>query len=105
MPSSPAEVIRFLARNSKRVAVSVAGGLLVLVGVVLLVLPGPGILVVALGFLVLGTEYAWAAAALERTKQMAKKAGDAAREGATKAGRTTKYAGRSVRRRVRGSGD
>jgi hypothetical protein len=102
MPSRPAEVIRFVARNSKRVAVSVAGGILVLAGLVMLVVPGPGIVVVAIGFLVLGTEYAWAAAALERTKRMAKRAGDMARDRATKAGRAAKGAGQSVGRRVRG---
>jgi UPF0716 family protein affecting phage T7 exclusion len=101
--SHPADVIRFVARNSKRAAVSVAGGILVLAGVVMLVLPGPGIVVLAIGFLVLGTEYAWAAAALERTKRMAKKAGDVARGGATRAGQAAKGAGQSVGRRIRQS--
>ena len=103
MTSHPAEVLRFVARKSKRAAVSVAGGILVLAGVVMLVVPGPGIVVIAIGFVVLGTEYAWAAAALERTKRMAKKAGDVARDGATNAGRAAKGAGQSVGGRVRGS--
>jgi hypothetical protein len=51
------------------------GGAFVLAGLAMLVLPGPGILVIALGFAVLGTEYAWAAAALERTKRVAAQAG------------------------------
>ncbi len=72
-----------------------------LVGLVMLALPGPGIVVLTLGFVVLGTEYAWAAAALERTKRMAKRAGDVARDGATKAGRTAKGARRSLGRRLR----
>ena len=75
----PAEVIRFIGRNSKRVAVSIVGGVLVLGGLAMLVLPGPGILVVALGFAVLGTEYAWAAQALERTKRTATDATRSAR--------------------------
>ena len=74
---------------------SVVGGALVLAGLAMLVLPGPGILVVALGFAVLGTEYAWAAAALERTKQTAAKAGDVAKRGATNAVRAAR---RGVRR-------
>lgn len=45
----------------------------------MLVLPGPGILVIAIGFAILGTEYAWAAAALEHTKRTATRAGDAAK--------------------------
>ena len=79
MTSQPAEVLRFIARSSKRIAVSVVGGAFVIGGIAMLVLPGPGILVVAVGFAILGTEYAWAAMALERTKRMAGQAGRAAR--------------------------
>jgi hypothetical protein len=79
MSATPAEVARFLMRSSKRIAVTVVGGVLVLGGLAMLVLPGPGILVVVAGFAVLGTEYAWAAAALERTKRTATQAGQAAR--------------------------
>ena len=79
MAPKPLEVLRFVARSSKRIAVSVIGGALVLAGIAMIVLPGPGILVVALGFAVLGTEYAWAAAALERTKRTAGEAGRFAR--------------------------
>ncbi len=87
MAPQPAEIIRFIGRSSKRIAVSVIGAALVLAGLAMLVLPGPGILVVALGFAVLGTEYAWAAAALERTKTMAAQAGGMARDRVTRAGR------------------
>jgi Flp pilus assembly protein TadB len=93
MAPKPAAVLRFIARSSKRIAVSVVGGTLVAAGLAMLVLPGPGILVVALGFAVLGTEYAWAAAALERTKRTAQRAGRAA-----------KGAVGTVRRRGRPSG-
>lgn len=54
---------------------SVVGAVLVLGGLAMLVLPGPGLLVVVFGFAVLGTEYAWAAAALERTKRSVETAG------------------------------
>lgn len=81
------DVIRFIGRSSKRIAVSVVGAAFVLGGLAMLVLPGPGILVVAIGFAILGTEYAWAAAALERTKRTATSAGRAARDGASRAAR------------------
>ena len=87
MAASPGEVLRFLARSSKRLAVTVIGGVLVLGGLAMLVLPGPGILVVVLGFAVLGTEYAWAAAALERTKRTAERAGEVAKGAARATGR------------------
>jgi Flp pilus assembly protein TadB len=100
MAASPAEIIRFIGRSSKRIAVSVIGAALVLAGLAMLVLPGPGILVVALGFAVLGTEYAWAAAALERTKQLAAQAGGMARDGVTRAARGANSSARSAGRRV-----
>jgi uncharacterized protein (TIGR02611 family) len=52
-----------------RVAVGIVGGVLSVVGLVLVPLPGPGWLVVFLGLAVLGTEFAWAhrmASALKR---------------------------------------
>lgn len=85
--AKPSEIIRFLLRSTKRIAVTIAGGALVLGGLAMLVLPGPGILVVAIGFAVLGTEYAWAAIAFERTKRTAAQAGKLAQQGARSAGR------------------
>jgi Flp pilus assembly protein TadB len=94
------EVVRFIGRSSKRIAVTVVGAALVLAGVAMLVLPGPGIIVVALGFAVLGTEYAWAAAALERTKRAAAQAGTVARDGVARAARGAHGSARSVTRRL-----
>ena len=73
--------------------------MLVVGGLALLVLPGPGFLVVVLGFAVLGTEYAWAATALERTRRAAEAAGRTARSVAGRAARGTAGAARKVTRR------
>jgi Putative transmembrane protein (PGPGW) len=100
MAERPAEVIRFIWRSSRRVAVTVVGAAFVLAGAGMLVLPGPGILVIALGFAILGTEYAWAAAALERAKRVAAQAGGIARDGATRAARGAGSAAQVVGRRV-----
>jgi hypothetical protein len=100
MVAKPGEIVRFIARSSKRIAVSVLGGALVVLGIVMLVLPGPGILVVVIGFAVLGTEYAWAAAALERTKRTAEAAGRMAKGGVTRAARGANGAARSAGRRI-----
>lgn len=100
MAPRPAEVIRFIGRSSKRIAVTVVGGALVAAGLVMLVLPGPGFLVVVLGFAVLGTEYVWAATALEHTKRVAGKAGQIAKDGATRAVRGANGAVRTAGRRV-----
>jgi hypothetical protein len=102
MAPKPAEVLRFIGRSSKRIAVSIVGGAFVVLGLAMLVLPGPGILVVVLGFAILGTEYAWAAAALERTKRAAEQAGRMAKAGVTKAARGTAGAARAAGRKVTG---
>ncbi len=54
-----------MAQQTKRVVVTVAGLALIVVGAFLLVLPGPGILIIFAGLAVLGSEYAWAKRALE----------------------------------------
>ena len=44
----------------RKTLITLSGGLLVLVGVPMLLLPGPGLLVIILGLSLLGVEYAWA---------------------------------------------
>lgn len=46
-----------VGRPVKRVLVAVAGGLVLAIGVVLLVLPGPGLLLVLAGLLILASEF------------------------------------------------
>ncbi len=50
-----------------RAAVVLAGIVVLLVGLALIPLPGPGLLVVAVGLAVLALEFAWAERLLERT--------------------------------------
>jgi hypothetical protein len=100
MAPKPLDVIRFIGRSSKRIAVSVVGGVFVLGGIAMLVLPGPGIIVIVIGFAILGTEYTWAAAALERTKSAAETAGRVAKDSAGKAGRAAKGGAGKVARTV-----
>ena len=88
--AKPMDVLRFMGRSTKRVAVSLVGAALVLAGVAMLVLPGPGIIVIAIGFAVLGTEYAWAAIAFERTKKAAETAGRVGKNAAKSAVRTVR---------------
>ncbi len=45
---------------AKRVGIAVAGGVLLGAGLVMMVTPGPGLLVMAAGLAVLATEFAWA---------------------------------------------
>lgn len=71
-------VAAFIVRNAKRVAVTVVGLLVVIAGIVMLILPGPGILAIIAGLAILATEYVWAERLLVMAKQRAARAKDAA---------------------------
>ncbi len=71
-------VARFVLRNSVRASVSAAGFAVMAVGVVLLVTPGPGLVVIIAGLAILAHEFAWAAKALEKAKTRAAQAREAA---------------------------
>jgi uncharacterized protein (TIGR02611 family) len=70
-------VARFIKRSGKRVAVTIAGFAVLLAGVALLVLPGPGWLLIFLGLGILATEYVWAERMLSYAKAKAEEAKDA----------------------------
>ena len=60
----------------KRVLVGVVGGLITILGVVALIAPGPGWLIIFAGLGILGSEFAWAARALKTAKGVANRAID-----------------------------
>ena len=55
----------------KRVIVSVVGATVLLIGIALLVLPGPAFIVIPVGLAILATEYAWARRWLKRARRIA----------------------------------
>ena len=59
-----------LPQTLRRIIVGVIGGTIVLIGAALLVLPGPAFIVIPLGLLILGSEFAWARRLLRRAKEM-----------------------------------
>jgi len=78
VPLAPLAVVwDFIRRNSKRVAVTIVGFAVVLAGVAMLVLPGPGLLVIIAGLGILSTEYVWAQRMLATAKRKAEEAKDA----------------------------
>ena len=58
-------------RVVRRVIVSVVGVTVVLIGIALLVLPGPAFVVIPVGLAILATEYAWARRWLRKVRRMA----------------------------------
>jgi uncharacterized protein (TIGR02611 family) len=70
-------VARFIRRSGKRIAVTIAGFAVLLAGIALLVLPGPGWLLIFIGLTILATEYVWAERLLKAAKRKAEQAKDA----------------------------
>jgi uncharacterized protein (TIGR02611 family) len=67
-----------------RVVVAVFGFLVVLAGLAMLVLPGPGLLVIAIGLGILALEFVWAERLLERTVDKMDDAADAVKRSSRK---------------------
>ena len=55
----------------RRVIVSVVGATVLLIGIALLVLPGPAFILIPIGLAILATEYAWARRWLKKVRRMA----------------------------------
>jgi hypothetical protein len=58
----------------KKLLVALVGGTVLLIGIALLVLPGPGLPIVAAGLAILASEFLWARRALRNAKGVAAKA-------------------------------
>lgn len=63
------EMTEITLSAAKRVVIIVVGSTILLSGVAMLVLPGPGIVVILLGLAVLGTEFAWARLWLKKIRR------------------------------------
>ena len=60
-------------RQARRVVILIVGSTVVLVGVAMIVLPGPGTLMIPLGLAILAIEFAWARLWLKRVKRSIRK--------------------------------
>jgi Putative transmembrane protein (PGPGW) len=56
-------------RNARRIAIGVLGGSVLLIGLALVVLPGPAFVVIPIGLAILGVEFAWARSWLLKVRQ------------------------------------
>lgn len=70
-PSFLGGAAAYSLRQVRRITIAIIGTTLLAVGVLLLVLPGPGLVVLALGLALLSLEFAWARVWLKRVKQKA----------------------------------
>ena len=58
-----------MIRHLRRIAVAFVGGIVLAVGVVMLVLPGPAVLVIPAGLAILATEFRWAHRLLRQVRE------------------------------------
>ncbi len=70
--------LRFMAHQSVRLSVAALGFTVLAVGLVLLVTPGPGLLVIIAGLAILAHEFAWAGVAFDKARTRATQAREAA---------------------------
>jgi tellurite resistance protein TerC len=63
-------------RRLKVIATAIVGFTVIAVGVAMLVLPGPGLVTIGLGLLILSAEFAWAKRALDQLKARAQQVKD-----------------------------
>jgi tellurite resistance protein TerC len=54
----------------RKLVIAIIGGTVLLIGVALIVLPGPAFIVIPVGLAILATEFAWARRAMTRAKAM-----------------------------------
>jgi tellurite resistance protein TerC len=57
-------------RILRRIIVAVIGGTILLIGIALIVLPGPAFVVIPLGLVILASEFAWARSLLRRGREL-----------------------------------
>ncbi|MGE0372769.1 MAG: TerC/Alx family metal homeostasis membrane protein [Gammaproteobacteria bacterium] len=73
------ELLVLTAKGARRIVILVIGSTVVLIGVVMIVLPGPAIVVIPAGLAILATEFIWARRLLQRLRHEAKNLKDSAR--------------------------
>jgi tellurite resistance protein TerC len=58
-------------KSIRRIIVFVIGGSILLIGIALIVLPGPAFVVIPIGLAILATEFAWARHWLKKARRLA----------------------------------
>lgn len=62
--------MNILVASLRKIFIGIIGGTVLLIGIALIVLPGPAFIVIPIGLAILATEFAWARRAVTRAKAM-----------------------------------
>lgn len=65
------DLLHLTLRQARKLVVAVIGGTIVLIGLVMLITPGPAFVVIPIGLGILATEFIWARRLLKRVKAAA----------------------------------
>ena len=68
------EVFSYTLKKVRRLIIGVVGFTILLIGIALLVLPGPAFIVIPIGLAILATEFVWARKLLKKVKKQIEKA-------------------------------
>lgn len=66
-------VVSISLKPAYKVIIAILGSIVILAGFIMLVTPGPGILAILLGLLILASEFVWAKRLLKKMKEKFKK--------------------------------
>ncbi len=56
-------------KQLKRIFIGLVGGTVIILGIIMIVLPGPAVIFIPLGFSILATEFLWARKISDRLKE------------------------------------
>jgi uncharacterized protein (TIGR02611 family) len=71
--------IHLTYKVARRVVIAIVGATVVVLGIVMIVTPGPGLVVIPIGLAILSLEFAWARAWLRRLRRVISSNGVSAR--------------------------
>ena len=63
------KVVHMTYKLARRIVIAVVGTTVLLIGVVMMVAPGPGLIVIPIGLAILSIEFAWARTWLKRLRE------------------------------------
>lgn len=66
-------IFNWTAKNIRRIVVSIIGFSVLIVGIIMLVTPGPAFVVIPIGLSILATEFVWARRIVDDVKQRIEK--------------------------------
>ena len=71
--------IRITYKLARRLAVTLVGSTVLLLGIVMIVIPGPAVVFIPVGLTILGLEFAWARSWLKRLRETISSSGSKGR--------------------------